>query len=74
MNTEHDYPYRLCNMSHDSLAYYNPGASSFEAMLVNAPSMPPVLRERKTGKNTATARQPAFQQISDSKIPVANFN
>ena len=74
MNTEHDYPYRLCCMSHDPLAYYNPGASSFEAMLTNAPTVPPVLRERKTGKSAATAMQPAFQQISNLKIPVANFN
>lgn len=74
LNTDHDYPYRLCSMSHDPLAYYNPGASSFEAMLVNTPTMPPVLRERRAKKGQLPTRQSSFQSIPSAKMPVANFN
>ncbi len=74
LNTDYDYPYRLCSMSHDPLAYFNPGASSFEAMLVNAPKVSPVLRERRAKKGQLPTRQSSFQSIPTGKIPVASFN
>ena len=78
LNKEPDYPFRLCSMSFDPLAYYNPGASNFPATLSTPPPRPPVRKERlvtvKPESNRAPVLNPGFPELPSVRIPMSTFN
>ncbi len=78
LNPEPDYPYRLCSMSFDPLAYFNPGASNFPATLSAPPPRPPVRKERLVTVKPESTRppvlNPGFPELPSVRIPMSTFN